>query len=252
MCDFSILVYSLHQYLSDGDPDRCICVRSAHPTRVPMFMLGNPETFKMSNCFPKQACPKYRFLYLVAISRRWGDGISSLTFEASISYCHMKDPKCFILEMIWKAEIRKKILEQIKLLLPHYAIWSGVINSREIMPSSRTRFYIVGVNVLKVREFLRGSPLLQLDMRLYYFIPAPPHIAFSFVWIQSQPVDGSSRFKNSQPHFNTSANTYTHNHAYNLYMCHSYMLVMSCTTKCNIYMYIYTIIHIYIYIYIYK
>lgn len=83
---------------------------------------------------------------------RYGDaeGISTLTFEASVAYIALKDPKVFILEMIWKRAVREKFLETLRALCPAYATWSGLINSIATMPTSRRRFYIVGINVWKV------------------------------------------------------------------------------------------------------
>ncbi len=83
---------------------------------------------------------------------RYGDpdSISTLTFEHSVSYIAMCDPKCFILEMIWSKKIREEFLRQLWRVCPHYALWSGVINSMEVAPTSRTRFYTVGINVCKV------------------------------------------------------------------------------------------------------
>ena len=62
----------------------------------------------------------------------------------------MNEPKVFILEMVWKFSVRKHFLEVIRRTCPNYAIWSGVLNSSKLAPTSRTRFYIIGVNVTKV------------------------------------------------------------------------------------------------------
>lgn len=87
---------------------------------------------------------------MLVLSRPGEDGISTETFEASLSYITANDPKVFVLEMVWKRKVRTEFLSKIAGTLPHYAIWSGVINSNRVMPTSRTRFYIIGVNVTKV------------------------------------------------------------------------------------------------------
>ncbi len=78
-----------------------------------------------------------------------------MTFEASVANIAMTDPKSFIIEMIWKRSVRLKFLATIEKLLPHFAVWSGIINSAVISCSSRTRFYILGINVLKAGFFAR-------------------------------------------------------------------------------------------------
>lgn len=61
----------------------------------------------------------------------------------------MTDPKSFLLEMVWKQKVRLAFLARIVEVLPHYALWSGIINSASISFSSRTRFYICGINMTK-------------------------------------------------------------------------------------------------------
>jgi hypothetical protein len=78
------------------------------------------------------------------------DGISTQTFEASVAYIVFGEPGCFILEMIWNVKIRVQFLEKLQLYCPSYALWSGVINSKVAAPTSRTRFYIIGINITKV------------------------------------------------------------------------------------------------------
>lgn len=78
------------------------------------------------------------------------DGISTQTFEGSVAYIQLCEPACFILEMIWNSKIRSQFLDQLGEHCPSYALWSGVINSKLAAPTSRTRFYIIGINITKV------------------------------------------------------------------------------------------------------
>jgi hypothetical protein len=67
----------------------------------------------------------------------------------------MTDPKSFIIEMIWKKRVRAKFLAIIQTTCPHYAVWSGIINSAVVADTSRTRFYILGINVVKAGLFAK-------------------------------------------------------------------------------------------------
>jgi hypothetical protein len=85
-------------------------------------------------------------------SSRFGDenGISTLTFHASVAYIELKDPKTFIIEMTWSATIRRQFLEVLRKICPHYALWSGIMDSVKVVNAFRKRFYIIGINVTKV------------------------------------------------------------------------------------------------------
>jgi len=95
---------------------------------------------------------------ILALSARLGltrfgeDGISLQTFEASIAYISFFNPKAFIMEMVAKESVRQGFLEVIRSNISQYAIWSAVIDSQVVVPTSRRRFYIVGVNVTKVGD----------------------------------------------------------------------------------------------------
>jgi len=82
---------------------------------------------------------------------RFGDenGISTLTFEHSCAYLVHCEAKSFTIEMIWKSELRDKFLAKLREVLPFFALWSAVINSAVVTEASRTRFYIIGVDVTK-------------------------------------------------------------------------------------------------------
>jgi len=88
----------------------------------------------------------------LGLSRFGDDGISLQTFEASIAYISFFNPKTFIMEMVAKESVRQGFLEVIRSNISQYAIWSAVIDSQVVVPTSRRRFYIVGVNVTKVGD----------------------------------------------------------------------------------------------------
>lgn len=95
----------------------------------------------------------------VDLSSRFGDedSLSTLTFQHSLSLVHFSRPKSFCIEMIWKASVRLAFLKAIRECVPMYALWSGVINSACIELSSRTRFYICGVDVTQVGSYRFGG-----------------------------------------------------------------------------------------------
>ena len=117
---------------------------------------------------------------------RYGDegGISTLTFEASLAYVVLKDPKTFILEMVWKRNVRDIFIAKLRESCPEYAIWSGIINSNECVPTSRTRFYVVGINVTKV-GFL-------LSIRTYQ--RAPEHVQPTITFCSVPCLNSSKTF----------------------------------------------------------
>ncbi len=134
-------------------PSRTILLRanSHHPAPSRTILLRANSTQSNQNNKSKYI-NKFLFLSPYVPLLRYGDkdSISTLTFEHSVAYIAMCDPKCFILEMIWSKKIREEFLRQLWRVCPHYALWSGVINSMEVAPTSRTRFYTVGINVCKV------------------------------------------------------------------------------------------------------
>lgn len=73
-----------------------------------------------------------------------------MTFEASVAYITLAEPKTFILEMVWKKAVRVAFIECLRSTCGDYALWSGIIDSAGAIPSSRSRFYVIGVNVKKV------------------------------------------------------------------------------------------------------
>ena len=86
---------------------------------------------------------------------RFGDehGISTQTFEHTVAYIHHARPKTFIMEMIWKRQIRENFLAVVRDCCPHYALWSGIINSAVVSVAQRLRFYIIGVDVTQAGPF---------------------------------------------------------------------------------------------------
>jgi len=68
---------------------------------------------------------------------------------ASLAFIVLKAPKTFIIEMVFNKGVLQGFLRQIRKACPHYAVWSGVINSRHACPTQRTRFYIVGIHMGK-------------------------------------------------------------------------------------------------------
>lgn len=123
----------------------------------PLQSILNPWVLIRSNFSPLLICHD--------LSLRFGDeeGISTLTFQHSIAYVHHARPKTFILEMVWKRSVRDSFLQVVRECCPHYAIWSGVINSAVVSVSQRTRFYIIGVDLMQAGPFrfdqIRREPL---------------------------------------------------------------------------------------------
>jgi len=96
----------------------------------------------------------------LGLSRFGDDGISLQTFEASIAYISFFNPKTFIMEMVAKESVRQGFLRTIRSTTPQYALWSAVIDSQVVVPTSRRRFYIVGVNVTKVGTLAVYNPIV--------------------------------------------------------------------------------------------
>ena len=82
---------------------------------------------------------------------RFGDegSISTETAECSFAYISMQEPKSFILEMTWNRKVRDDFVAMLRKVCPRYALLVFVLNSAAIAMTSRTRFYIVGVHVMK-------------------------------------------------------------------------------------------------------
>jgi len=76
-----------------------------------------------------------------------------MTFESSVAYIALNSPRTFIFEMIWKPEIRDNFMAVLREVACEYALCSAIIDSKHVVPTSRLRFYIVGVNVKKAGHF---------------------------------------------------------------------------------------------------
>jgi hypothetical protein len=86
------------------------------------------------------------FVYL-----RFGDedSISTETAECSFAYISMMEPKSFIVEMTWNRKVRDDFVAALRSVCPLYALFVFTMNSSAVSMTSRTRFYIVGIHVLK-------------------------------------------------------------------------------------------------------
>jgi len=87
----------------------------------------------------------------ILVYLRFGDegSISTETAECSFAFIAMMEPKSFIMEMTWKRKVRDDFVATLRRVCPHYALFVFTMNSKAVSMTSRTRFYISGVHVLK-------------------------------------------------------------------------------------------------------
>ena len=87
----------------------------------------------------------------VLVYLRFGDegSISTETAEGSFAFIAMLEPKSFIVEMIWSRKVRDAFVATIRKVCPLYALFVFTFNSSAVSMTSRTRFYIIGIHVLK-------------------------------------------------------------------------------------------------------
>ena len=87
----------------------------------------------------------------ILVYLRFGDegSISTITAECSFAFMSMMEPKSFIVEMTWSRKVRDAFVATIRKVCPLYALFVFTFNSSAVSMTSRTRFYIVGIHVLK-------------------------------------------------------------------------------------------------------